>query len=184
MPKELYREYAVCNGGEPYLAIRWALSKSICTESSYPYIPPSGKPFPPPPKLVCNASKCSDSANVGIAAGKIESYTFVTPKSEEDLLAAVAQQPVAVSIDAGPLNNYESGILSGHCMQYSRGDHAVLVVGYGQDSNGTKFWKLKNSYGTSFGEKGYFRLKRGDCLSYGTGGLGILSAPVYPNIRA
>lgn len=50
-------------------------------------------------------------------------------------------------------------------------NHAVTLVGWGE-SNGIPFWRLKNQWGTSWGEAGYVRIKRG------TNTCGILSEPV------
>ena len=50
-------------------------------------------------------------------------------------------------------------------------NHAVLVVGYGSD-NGTDYWLVKNSWGTYWGDNGYFKIRRGvgEC-GFGTPGV-------------
>ena len=52
-------------------------------------------------------------------------------------------------------------------------NHAVVAVGYGATAEGQPFWTVRNSWSTSWGEAGYFRLARGknkcglaDCASY------------------
>ncbi|XP_030749405.1 cathepsin L1-like [Sitophilus oryzae] len=81
--------------------------------------------------------------------------------SEDKLKEAVGTAgPVAVGIDADYIQLYESGIFSDSDCNPKALDHAVLVVGYGTE-NGTDYWLIKNSWGASWGESGYFRFLRG-----------------------
>jgi hypothetical protein len=83
----------------------------------------------------------------------------------ELMKAAVARQPVAITLKSGcdRFSSYKDGILDDDgdcaCEQVSCIDHAVLLVGY-DDTVLKPFWKLKNSWGDSWGEGGYFRISQ------------------------
>ena len=69
--------------------------------------------------------------------------------------------PVVVGINASVFSfqSYKSGVYNdAQCV----GDvnHAVLLVGFGEDERYGKYWKIKNSYGKNYGESGYIRMSR------------------------
>merc|ERR1711957_66911 len=46
--------------------------------------------------------------------------------------------------------------------EWEKVDHSVLLVGWGEDSQtGEKFWIIQNTWGETWGENGFFRMKRG-----------------------
>jgi len=55
--------------------------------------------------------------------------------------------------------NYAGGIYQ-HKSGGMAGGHAVKMVGWGVE-NGVKYWKIANSWNPYWGEKGYFRIIRG-----------------------
>ena len=90
-------------------------------------------------------------------------------------MAAVAKQPVAIAVNSRSSDFffYKSGVISSEKCG-TQVNHAVLLIGYGTDSaTKTDFWLVKNSWGTSWGEKGFFRVKRSS--DKGAGICGILS---------
>jgi len=156
-----------CNGGLMDNAFKFAETNAICTESSYPY---KGK------KSTCEASSCT----VGIAKGDVSGFHDVE-SSEEALMEALSQQPVSIAIEAdkAAFQLYKGGVLQGACG--SDLDHGVLAVGYGTDdvNNSLNYWKVKNSWGPTWGESGYIRLLRG---KGGPGECGLLKQPSYPKV--
>ena len=88
-------------------------------------------------------------------------------------MAAIASQPISVAIEADKMvfQYYTSGIFDASTCGTNL-DHAVALVGYGDG-----YYILRNSWGTSWGEKGYMRIARtGD----GVGICGVQMEPVYP----
>merc|ERR1711972_482614 len=152
-----------CSGGLMDNAFQYAEKNAICTEESYSYTGRGG---------TCKASSCT----VGIPNGGVTGFKDVAKNDMQALMEAVTQQPVSIAIEAdkSSFQLYRSGILSSLCGTSL--DHGVLLVGYGSDS-GKDYWKVKNSWGTTYGENGYVRLLRG---KGGSGECGLLSQPSYP----
>ncbi|XP_038691674.1 senescence-specific cysteine protease SAG39-like [Tripterygium wilfordii] len=135
-----------CEGGLMDNAFKFIQqNKGLTTESSYPYKGVDG---------TCNKNKESSDA------ATITGHEDVPTNSEAGLLKAAANQPVSVAIDASGMDfqSYKSGIFTGQCGTGL--DHGVTVVGYGTSDDGTKYWLVKNSWGTSWGEDGYIRMQR------------------------
>merc|ERR1712039_749374 len=63
--------------------------------------------------------------------------------------------PIACGIDAAPLLNYETGVMT---QPSEDSDHVVSVVGWGKDIEKGRYWIVRNSWGEYWGEMGYVRV--------------------------
>jgi len=141
-----------CSGGLMDYGFQYIIdNKGITSESKYPYTAADGH---------CKKKLSADAT--------ITSFADVTANSEAQLMAAVAQGPVSVAIEAdqSSFQMYSSGVFTGPCG--TNLDHGVVVVGYGTDA-GKDYWIVRNSWGTSWGDEGYIRIQRN------TGGAGLCS---------
>jgi C1A family cysteine protease len=141
----------------------------LCTEADYPYTSGTTK----------DAGDCSTSCSKNTKVAPA-SYTDVTVNSDAAMMDALNKQPVSVAIEAdqSAFQLYKSGVFTATCGTDL--DHGVLAVGYGTYIDGTDYYKVKNSWGTSWGMDGYILLERG--VSQKEGQCGILSFPSYPNL--
>jgi len=156
-----------CDGGWMDNAFQYVIATGgLCTEESYPYLGYDS---------ACQSASCT-------FYDAIVTYTDVTQYDEDALQAAVVLGPVSVAIEAdqSAFQFYNGGVIDGGCGVNL--DHGVLVVGYGVDSStGINYWKVKNSWGTSWGDDGYVYICR-DCNQNGVyGECGINSDPSYPD---
>lgn len=137
-----------CNGGLPENAYKYMISTGMGLESEadYPYTAADGT--------------CKDVA--------AKEKAFITGwkqiSTDETQIAAAVQQygPLAIGINANMMQLYSGGVANPPKMFCNPQalDHGVAIVGFGTDS-GTAYWKIRNSWGTSWGEKGYYRIVRG-----------------------
>jgi cathepsin C len=144
-----------CDGGFPYLiAGKYAEDFGVVEESCFPYL---GKDSKCMEKMNCTRYRATDYKYVGGYFGAC---------NEEEMMLALQDGPVSVAFFVTPdFEQYRGGIyhttgLTDPFNPFRLTNHAVLLVGYGE-KEGVKYWTVKNSWGSSWGEDGFFRIRRG-----------------------
>lgn len=164
-------------GGWPSLAYQFIInSGGVPSDDDWPYCCGTGDCYPcmegpisycGPPPTYCDKEipqKCPEMKPVA----SITSWSDISTNEADIAQALVERGPLSVLLDATELSFYKSGVWTGYISGTSpllgckdNLDHAVLLVGFGTDSNGVDYWTVKNSWGESWGENGYFRIIRG-----------------------
>eukprot|EP00392_Amoebophrya_sp_AT5.2_P000883 g885.t1 len=150
-----------CNGGYAFLQSKWSEDVGLIPAKCMPYNA---------------AGSCTDDISLDCVKSE-GSYRAVNHRyvggyyggsDEEDIKLELAQNgPVVVSFEPkDDFMYYNNGIYTSNSgeaihQEWQRVDHAVLLVGYGEE-NGQKYWKVQNSWGPDWGEGGFFRIARGD----------------------
>ena len=141
---------AGCGGGLMEYAFTFLQENGgINNDDDYPYEGYQGDCRSDPSKFVdmtvtgfnalCDFSECDE--------GEMKDFLYETG-------------PLSAALNADPLMWYDSGIIDDDSCDPTALDHGVLLVGYGTDG-GVDYWLVKNSWGESWGEDGYFRIVRG-----------------------
>lgn len=137
-----------CTGGTVELAYQTlkdniTAAGGLASEWTYPYRSYFAEKF-----------ECTYNRTRQPVVARVTDYVVLPFNKYKPLLAAVATKgPIAISVDAGAWSHYESGVFDG-CNQTNPDiNHAVQLVGYGVDKSFGKYWLVRNSWGTRWGEK-------------------------------
>jgi cathepsin H len=136
-----------CSGGLPSYAFNYIRDNGgIETEESYPYF--------------AKDEECHHDSKNSVVT--VEGGFNITAGDEAQLREELYHNgPVSVAFQVvGDFRNYESGVYSSNDCKNSQSDvnHAVLDVGFGVE-DGTKYHIIKNSWGATWGNKGYFNIE-------------------------
>nr|QBH22531.1 papain-family protein [Oldenlandia affinis] len=152
-----------CNGGLMDYAFSFIVSNGgLHKEDDYPYLMEEGT--------------CDEKRDLSEVV-QISGYHDVPTNSEENLLKALAHQPLSIAIEASgrDFQFYSGGVFDGHCG--TELDHGVAAVGYGS-TKGMDYIIVKNSWGSKWGEKGFIRMKRNTGKPEGLCGINKMAS--YP----
>lgn len=133
---------------------------AIPLESEYPYIMNATT-------LKYSASSPApyfkkSSFSPGVA--NTDTWSYVRINNQTALQAALLLSPVLVSISVTEQSFYDyySGIYYSKCVN-NNVNHQLMVVGFNATGG---YWKLKNSWGTKWGENGFMRVKMSPSDNY------------------
>jgi len=131
-----------CNGGLMTTAFNYVASHGLESEKDYPYKGRNGRCSYNKSKVACTTS----------------GHKTVPRKNTSQIKMAASKQPLSVSIEAdqSSFQFYKSGVITKGCGTSL--DHGVTMVGYGSSSQCSNYGIIKNSWGSSWGERGYVNI--------------------------
>jgi len=165
-----------CFGGNHFLAFKWLTHGSgVTDETCAPY---QAKDFTTPSKGSwgqtihkhhCTAMRvCKDCAHDG-GCSAVKSPTkygiseYGEVKGEKNIMAEIkARGPVAcgVAVTDSFMKSYKGGVFEDMTGE-RKIRHVISLLGWGVAEDGTKYWVGRNSWGTYWGENGFFKIVRG-----------------------
>jgi len=133
-----------CHGATQWLAFDYVKKHGISLTATWPYKAIDGK---------CDKTKETKKV------ATIDGYVRLPTNDYNALLTAVATKgPIAISVAANGWQFYDGGIFNGDCG--TEINHAVTLVGYGNDTKLGSYWIVRNSWTAKWGEKGHIRLPK------------------------
>lgn len=149
-----------CQGSTPELAFAWVAKHPISTLGATPY---TSKDLTTTKLSWCHKHEEGSSLLQEADTYKITigGYIHLPVNQEEPLVQAlVCSGPVVAAAWASTWFSYTSGILKCPSTGSVTVDHAILMVGFGVTHDQKHYWRIRNSWGEGFGERGFLRLAR------------------------
>lgn len=164
-----------CQGATAELAYQWLMetgpgvltveqqayrafeTKDACPPTRYRGVPPTGSLWFQSNSFLQRRSLSEKTFGPAIS---ITGWKKLKDNSGEEMMKhLVTVGPLVGSVVGDGLYGYSSGIIP-HCKSPVM-DHAIIMMGYGKDDNHKMmYWRMRNSWGQGWGEKGFFRVKR------------------------
>lgn len=141
-----------CSGGMLPKAWEYLTNTGIVTDSCFPYTAGNG-----------NAPKCETKCVDSESFTKTKAKTSYAIKGVTNMQKEIMTNgPIQVAFNVyKSFMSYKTGVYQKHWYELlPEGGHAVKIVGWGTD-NGVDYWLVANSWNTSWGLDGFFKIKRG-----------------------
>uniref|UniRef100_A0A0G4GUB3 Peptidase C1A papain C-terminal domain-containing protein n=1 Tax=Chromera velia CCMP2878 TaxID=1169474 RepID=A0A0G4GUB3_9ALVE len=160
------KQYGIagCQGGLPEMAYETALKMGALTsEWTYPYLSYRGQNRECLYNMTEGLDFTGQTGNPFFPSALISGYKAIQPNSYDEVMFHLAHHgPLTLGVDASRWKFYRGGVFN-NCPSGDEPinlNHAVNLVGYGTDEQLGPYWLIRNSWGATWGEQGYMRIKR------------------------
>mmetsp|Transcript_3070 Transcript_3070/g.4780 ORF Transcript_3070/g.4780 Transcript_3070/m.4780 type:complete len:279 (-) Transcript_3070:246-1082(-) len=155
-----------CNGGDSNAANKWVYKNGIPDVTCQQYQAKN---------MECSAINTCMNCDPSTGCYAVEDYPKITlseygsVKGDDDIMSEIfARGPVSCYINANCIEDYDGGVNMYDTCSTTTTNHAIQLSGWGTDENGVDYWIGRNSWGTYWGEHGFFRIVRGGNYNPGT----------------